>query len=361
MVELMNAIETDVAVVGNHEYDFGPEAAARGFAASAFPWLGTNVIGADGAPAEGLVASHIVERGGFKVGFFGLVTPETAILSSPGGEIAFAPVIETARQAVEALEAQGAELIVALTHQFISDDRKLAAEVEGIHLVLGGHDHVPIATDVEGTAILKSSHNARYLAVADLHVERVERDGRDVALGATGMAPVEHRRYRSRKPEIQALVDAHGATSRRRAERRSSAGPEVELDSRRSSVRSRETNFGNLIAEAMRRGVGAEVGHHQRRRHPWRPHLRRRRRAHAPGRLRGAPLRQRDGPAGARRRRTSRRARERRLAGREPGRPLPADCRNEPRLRPAGLRRVQPGGGGRGRQAQRSICLGSTR
>ena len=48
MVEMMNAIGVDIAVAGNHEYDFGPEAAARNFAASAFPWLGTNVLDRDG-------------------------------------------------------------------------------------------------------------------------------------------------------------------------------------------------------------------------------------------------------------------------------------------------------------------------
>ena len=258
MVEMMNAIGTDVAVVGNHEYDFGPEAAARNFLASTFPWLGTNVVGSDGKPADGLVASHLIERGGFKVGFFGLVTPETEILSSPGNEIAFAPVIETARQAVEDLKAQGAELIVALTHQFISDDRHLAADVEGIHLILGGHDHVLIATDVEGTAILKSSHNARYLAVADLHVERIEHDG--------GTSPSVRPEWRlvstagiEPQAEIQALVDAR--TAMLDEELNVVIGKTaVELDSRRFSVRSRETNFGNLIAEAIRRGTGADVG-----------------------------------------------------------------------------------------------------
>ena len=255
MVELMNAIGTDVAVAGNHEYDFGPEAAARSFAASAFPWLGTNVIASDDEPAEGLVASHVIESGGFKVGFFGLVTPETAVLSSPGPEIAFAPVVETARRAVEDLKAQGAELIVALTHQFISDDRTLAAEVEGIHLILGGHDHVPVATEVEGTAILKSSHNARHLAVADLHVERDGKTSLSMRpewrlLSTAGIEP---------QAEIQALVDAHTASLDKELNV-VIGSTEVELDSRRSSVRSRETNFGNLIAEAMRSATGADVG-----------------------------------------------------------------------------------------------------
>ena len=258
MVELMNAIGTDIAVVGNHEYDFGPEVAARNFAASAFPWLGANVLGADGRPAGGLAATRIIERGGFRIGFFGVITPETDVLSSPGADIAFAPVMETARKAVEELKAQGAELIVALTHQPISRDRELAAKVGGIHLVLGGDDHVPIAFHEGRVPIFKAGYDAHYLGVVDLHVEWVERRGKkslsvlpEWRLVATaGVEP---------DPEVQALVDRYEA--RLDKELGVVIGTtSVELDTRRSSVRTRETNFGNLIAEAMRRGVGAEVG-----------------------------------------------------------------------------------------------------
>ena len=258
MVELMNALGTDIAVVGNHEYDFGPEAAARNFAASAFPWLGTNVLDPDGSPAAGLVATHLIESGGFKIGFFGLVTPETAVLSSPGKEIDFAPVIDSARRAVEDLKSQGAELIVALTHQFLSEDRELAAEVEGIHLILGGHDHVLVATDVKGTAILKSSHNAHYLAIADLRVERVERNER-TSLSVRPEWRLVSTAGTEPQAEIQALVDAHAATLDEELDV-VIGRTTVDLDTRRRSVRSRETGFGNLVAEALRRGTGADVG-----------------------------------------------------------------------------------------------------
>ena len=258
MVEMMNAIGTDVAVVGNHEYDFGPRAAARNFAASEFPWLGANVHGPGGEPAEGLVASYIVEEGGLRIGFFGVTTPETATLSSPGEGIVFAPVIETARAAVEDLEARGAELIVALTHLHVAEDRALATKVEGIHLILGGHDHTPIASEANGVAIFKAGHDAHYLGVVDVRVDRVEQaggtslsvrtDGRLVT--TAGVEP---------NPGIEALVAAHGATL---DEELSVVIGEtaVALDSRSLNVRSRETSFGNLVAEALRHGTGADVG-----------------------------------------------------------------------------------------------------
>jgi len=257
MVDMMNAIGVGIAVAGNHEYDFGPEVAARNFAASAFPWLGTNALGPDGKPAGGLAARRIIERGGFRIGFFGLVTPETDTLSSPGEDIAFAPILETARNAVAALEAEGAEIIVALTHLDLSDEWELAENVRGIHLILGGHDHLPVAFNRSGTAILQAAYDAHYLGVVDLHVEWAERRGRKSLsvlpewrlVTTAGVAP---------DPGIQLLVDRQNV--RLDAELGAVVGSTaVELDTRRSSVRTRETRFGNLVAEAMRRGVGAEI------------------------------------------------------------------------------------------------------
>ena len=258
MVELMNAIGTDIAVVGNHEYDFGPGAAARNFAASAFPWLGANVLGPDGAPAGGVAASRIIERGGFKIGFFGVITPETKVLSSPGEGIEFAPVLETARKAVEDLQAAGAEIVVALTHQPFAADLELAANVDGIHLVLGGDDHVPITFHERGVAILKAGYDAHYLGVVDLHVEWVKRRGKKSLavlpewrlVTTAGVAP---------EPGVQAVVDKYNAMLDKELDV-VIGKTAVELDSRRSSVRTRETNVGNLVAEAMRQGVGAEIG-----------------------------------------------------------------------------------------------------
>ncbi len=73
-------------------------------------------MGSDGKPAAGTIGTKVIEVAGYKVGFFGLLTPETDVLSSPGPGIDFAPVVETAAAAVKELRAAGADLIVALTH-----------------------------------------------------------------------------------------------------------------------------------------------------------------------------------------------------------------------------------------------------
>ncbi len=258
MIELMNAINADIAVLGNHEFDFGPEVTAARVAESNFPWLGTNVYDQDGKIAVNAESMVIIEMAGFKIGFFGITTPETVYLSSPGSEINFGGVKETAERSIEALKEQGAEIIVAMTHMAFSDDLKLAQEVKGIHLVLAGHDHVPATLVENTTTVLQSGANGMYLGVVDLDVEYVEKRGKKrlVVLPSWKMVP---NRGVEPDPAIQAIVDrfeseldkelgvAIGKTA-------------VSLDTRRSTVRSTESNFANLIVDAMKDEVGADIG-----------------------------------------------------------------------------------------------------
>ena len=178
MVELMNAVGADVAVPGNHEFDFGPDIARQRIAESRFPWLGTNVLGADGRPAVGMTELHTVQAGDFTVGFFGLLAPETEVLSSPGAAISFAPIQETAAAAVKELQEMGAEVVVALTHLDFATDVALAREVSGIHLILGGHDHDPMTWYEGGVPLLKAGYDAHHLGAVDLSVEWVESRGK---------------------------------------------------------------------------------------------------------------------------------------------------------------------------------------
>ena len=257
MIDLCNRLGIEFAVLGNHEFDYGPAVLAERVAASAFPWLGSNVLGPDGKPAAGTVATHMIERAGYRIGFFGLLAPETDVLSSPGGEVTFAPTLATASAAVERLAADGADLIVALTHDDIADDRELARKVAGIDVILGGHDHDPITFYEGGVLIAKAGYDAHYLAAIDLVVDRVQRRGQEAVevipawryLSTAGVTP---------DPEIKALVDRYNAELDK--ELNVAVGTTtVALDTRRATVRAAESNFGNLVADAIRAAVGAEV------------------------------------------------------------------------------------------------------
>ena len=256
MIEMFDAIGVDYVVFGNHEFDYGPQVAAERLRESNFPWLGTNVLGSDGKPFAGAIATATRKYGDITVGLFGVLTPQTAKLARVGNEVTFAPVIETAERAVRKLKAEGADVILALTHLDLAEDRELGRRVKGIDVILGGHDHDSMTFYEHGVLIAKAESDARYLLSVDLRVEKPEGGGKIVVTPAwryTPTAGVAH------DPQIAALVKQY-EDELDRALNVPIGVTSTELDSSRGKVRGQETAIGNLFADAIRLGTGADIG-----------------------------------------------------------------------------------------------------
>ncbi len=167
MIDLANAAGIDVAVFGQPDFAQGTEALRQHIAESKFHWLDSNVVDADGKTPLGLrkIAFRIVEdEMDIKVDFLGLVAPDAAPAMP---RIKFLPVIEAAREAVTALKAEGAHMIVALTSQPADDDRALIAAVPEIDMVLGGRDRERLNASVNKIPLVKTSMSGEDLVKID--------------------------------------------------------------------------------------------------------------------------------------------------------------------------------------------------
>ncbi len=81
-VEMLNAVGVDYMVLGNHEWDFGPEITRERVWESNFPVLASNVIDKEGLPVDGTVRTAMEMVGPFRVGIMGLITPNVKDVSS---------------------------------------------------------------------------------------------------------------------------------------------------------------------------------------------------------------------------------------------------------------------------------------
>ena len=92
-----------------------------------------------------LPRSMVVELGGVKIGLLGLCTTSTPLSSAkkPKG-VVFAECVPLARAAARALRNE-VDAIIALTHQTLPEDARLAEDVPEIAAILGGHEHTPFA------------------------------------------------------------------------------------------------------------------------------------------------------------------------------------------------------------------------
>lgn len=141
-MRFLNRLGFDAMVLGNHEFDKGADFLARFLEYAQIPILGANVR-APGIPrlSQRLKPYVILHYGGERVGVIGLTTKDTRFISSPGPGVTFEDEAATARARVRELEAMGIDKIILLTHVGLENDRKLAAEVPGVDVIVGGHSH----------------------------------------------------------------------------------------------------------------------------------------------------------------------------------------------------------------------------
>jgi len=257
MIELMDAVGLQYAVPGNHEFDFGPRVFAQRIKESKAMWLAANLQRADGKPIDGVSHNAIVDIDGMKIGMFGLITPETVTLSAPGGDYIFSDPVQAARSEVESLRAQGADFIVALTHLDWERELDLARQVPGIGLMLTGHDHIAASLFVGDTLLVQAGADAHWLAVVDVVLEYTKKRGTKRL-----MTNYEwHMRSTFGVQDdaaIAARVQGYNALLGEKLDR-VIGKTSTQLDTRRDTVRTRESAFANVIVDAMRASVGADV------------------------------------------------------------------------------------------------------
>ena len=164
-VTMMNATGYDVVTLGNHEFDYGYAQLAENMKAAKFQVLCADVLGADGKTIYD--ANTIIEKGGVKIGFFGLETPEAQTKANPkliqglkflagadGKEL-----YDCAAAQVAGLKAKGADLVVCLAHLGVDESSEpytsydLAKNVQGIDFIIDGHSHTVMTAGPNGEPI----------------------------------------------------------------------------------------------------------------------------------------------------------------------------------------------------------------
>jgi len=144
-LDLLNMLGLDAMAVGNHEFDLGPEVLAYALSStsspSLFPLVSAN-LDLTGYPVlQNWITPSITKRvGGVTVGIFGLTVPDDPT-NMPEPVVILEDVATIAWQTAATLRAQGAQVVICLSHLGLLYDQAIAENVPGIDFILGGHSH----------------------------------------------------------------------------------------------------------------------------------------------------------------------------------------------------------------------------
>lgn len=282
MVSILNLLDGDPAgfdsrmfvVPGNHEFDRGRLGDARMLQdridGSQFRWLAGNIRFGRAPGGQPLIASRnlaataIVTSGGIRIGIFGLTLPMVGVQYIAG----YAGEQETARELTAALRAQGAEVVVGLTHLEARTDRALLERLgdAGPDVIFGGHDHEAMHAQVGGRWYTKADADARTVSVV-----KITRKADGALVVEPRLVPLARN---SPAPDkgVQARVDEWQARHAQAFCSSVKAGPgcldeaygrtRTALEADENKVRGRETSLGNWIADRMLgafKACGAQV------------------------------------------------------------------------------------------------------
>ena len=153
IADFMNGIGFDAMAIGNHEFDDGPEELAKFIDALNFPMISGNTLAGLNTPIADKFKPYIVkEFGEEKVAVVSVLATDTDETSSPGDSILFADEISYLKEAVKEIEGQGIDKIVLLSHVGYVKDQEIAAAVDGIDVIVGGHSHTLLSNTDEKAA-----------------------------------------------------------------------------------------------------------------------------------------------------------------------------------------------------------------
>ena len=276
MIRTLNLLDGDAAafdpalvvVFGNHEFDDRDPGTVLGrVAQSDFAWVSSNtryrsVKTAPGEPFSARVPNAhdvlVKEVGGARIGIFG-VTTDAQPRDYVGYDYEPAARSAAVARALEKLRAAGASAFVALTHQDLEEDERLARDFPAVGLVVGGHEHFFLQRRVGRTWITKADADAKTAVVHDVRVladGTVEDSFRKVELGAEVAKDADvERDVQASLAELAAAVRAQ--TGRDLQEELGTT--EKLLEGVEPAVRGRETALGNFLTDVLRDRMETDV------------------------------------------------------------------------------------------------------
>lgn len=241
-VEINNYLNYDIVTVGNHDFDYGLDFLKSHMSKLNCDYVLSNII--DGQNLIGEFKPYIIkEINGLKVGFISFLLPyiEVVLKDYPQFEYLHQTNFQTI---IDQVKAAGADIVIALNHQGIERDIRLANETTGIDVIIGAHSHTELQQphQVNGTIIVQTGCFGTKLGHIELEITSCQ------------ITSFEYQLYDLEvdgdvDQNLQSIIDKHIKVANEQAT--VAYGSCVHsLEGRREVMIKQSTNLGSLICDS---------------------------------------------------------------------------------------------------------------
>ena len=180
VTDTMKELKMDATTLGNHDFAWGQEDLGTMVEGLDTPVVAANITKTkDGEVMDGVKPFIMKDVKGVKVGILGLDTPdiEHFVEKSKLKGLRFNGAVETVKKHLPEMKKQGADVVMVLSHLGATEDEKLAKEMDGIDVIVGGHSHTVLdhGKKVGDTIIVQAGSLGRYVGKLDLEIDPASR------------------------------------------------------------------------------------------------------------------------------------------------------------------------------------------
>ena len=258
MIESLNAAGMDMAIFGNHEFDLREQELMDRLRESGFQWISSNTFHNQGnsivpflqgkgkeIPRTWIIQVEDADGTRARIGFFAICLP-----FNRADYVSYLDPLATAKIYYNQLK-DSVDAVIALTHQSIEEDELLAREIPGLAAILGGHEHDQRFARIGKITITKSMANAKSAYVVSVKINhRKKRVSTDVQLENLNESVTNDSATNAIVTKWTSIASKNFSSLGFNAGRVVLHEGEP-LDGREAVIRSRPTNLGKLIVEAM--------------------------------------------------------------------------------------------------------------
>lgn len=255
---VMNMTGYEMFAIGNHEQMLGTEKFKKIVDKAEFPVLAAN-IGSEWREAIPEIKDYVIkEFGGTKIAFIGITYPAF------GDPKASETIIKAAERAKAAAQAEGASVFIAVTHVGILDadvtirSTSIAEKCPWLTAIIDAHCHTAHKEGLmQGDVLIaETGEYGNNIGVVELTFASGKVTG--VTAKLVPIKGYEEDSGITPDAEIKAFIDEVNAKSADYLNEVVAKTP-VDLDGVRGFSRTRETNFGNVVTDAMRQAAKTDI------------------------------------------------------------------------------------------------------
>ncbi|MEO6731866.1 MAG: 5'-nucleotidase C-terminal domain-containing protein [Ferruginibacter sp.] len=258
MVDIMNKVGVDLVTFGNHEFDIPENDLQQRINESQFDWVSSDVLhkNANGKvlpfyktePDSAVIPPYFLVASAQNQFTIGIVT--ATIQSNKQPWVEYTDYMQSLKKAIKKVKRQSS-IVIGLTHLSIAEDETVLRKHKRLRLIMGGHEHQHTYVNVHEAAIAKADANAktlyRHLVFSEGKRRKIKIISELINVDTTvAPDPIVAVAVKAWEDKAYAAFRAIGLEPDAGVYRTN-----VPLDGTEASVRYKQTNLGNLIAQSM--------------------------------------------------------------------------------------------------------------